>query len=145
MIESAPGSGQPSSQPDADTIRSLILDMTAGFNRHDAAAASAMYAADATFVTVRGDRMNGRAEIERGLASIFASRARTAMLRTLDVSVRFLRPDVALAHVTNELSGLVDPAGQALPAHRELSVRVFTKNDGRWQIAAFHNTLIRPF
>ena len=38
---------------------------------------------------------------------IFETRAKAATLKTEDVKIRFIRPDVALAHVTNELSGLV--------------------------------------
>jgi hypothetical protein len=52
---------------------------------------------------------------------------------------------MALVHVTNELSGLVAPDGAALPPHQELSLRVLAKQDGRWQVAAFHNTMVRPF
>src|SRR5262249_47032935 len=96
-------------------------------------------------VTVRGESMSGRAEIERGLESIFESRAKSAKLETLDVSIRFIGPDVALAHVLNELSGLKSPTGELLPAHRELSIRVLVKNNGEWRVAAFHNTLVRPF
>jgi uncharacterized protein (TIGR02246 family) len=128
-----------------EAIRNLITEMTEGFNRHDGRAASVMYLPNARLVTVRGEVMNGQAEIEKGLSSIFATRAKNASHRTMDVSITFLRDDVALAHVTNELSGLVAPDGQALPAHQELSLRVLTKVDGQWRVAAFHNTMIRPF
>lgn len=37
--------------------------------------------------------MEGAAEIEKGLTSIFQTRGKTARLRSLDVSVRFLRPE----------------------------------------------------
>ena len=50
---------------------------------------------------------------------------------------------IALAHVTNELSGLVGPEGQALPPHRELSIRVLVKDRGVWRITAFHNTIVQ--
>ena len=55
--------------------------------------------------------------------------------------MRFIRADVALAHVTNELSGLVSPEGQTLPSHQELSIRVLVKDQGDWRITAFHNTI----
>jgi uncharacterized protein (TIGR02246 family) len=130
---------------DENEIRQLITEMTAGFNRHDGRAASSMYLPNATLVTARGEMMDGQAAIEKGLTSIFETRARNATLRTLNVTIRFLRPDIALAHVTNELSGLVAPDGQPLPSQQELSLRVFTKQDGHWKVAAFHNTMIRPF
>jgi hypothetical protein len=52
---------------------------------------------------------------------------------------------VALAHVTNELSGLIAPDGGRPPPHQELSLRVFVKEGGEWRVAAFHNTLVQPF
>jgi uncharacterized protein (TIGR02246 family) len=128
-----------------ELIRGVITDMTEGFNRHDAKAASQMYTSDADFVTVRGERAKGAGALERQLATIFATRAKEATQRTLDVTVRFITPDVAVAHVTNELSGIVRPDGQRLPPHTELSIRVFVKADGTWKVAAFHNTIVAPF
>jgi ketosteroid isomerase-like protein len=87
-----------------------------------------MYTPEADFVSVRGEIGTGKAEAEKGLARIFATRAKTAVLKTENVQIRFIRPDVALVHVTNELSGLVNADGQALPSHRELSLRVFVKD-----------------
>jgi uncharacterized protein (TIGR02246 family) len=133
------------SSVDEDAFRKIIVAMTEGFNRHDGRAAAQMYEPDARFVTARGEVMNGQPAIEKGLASILSSRARNASQRTLDVSVKFIRPDVALAHVTNELSGLVSTDGQALPSQQELSLRVFVKDAGAWRVAAFQNTMIRPF
>lgn len=133
------------SPADEEQIRKVIVQMTEGFNAHDAKASTSMYTADADLITVRGERFRGTAEFEKGLASIFATRAREATLRTLNVSVRFIRPDVALAHVTNELSGLIGPDGQRPPPHQELSVRVFVKEGTAWRVAAFHNTIVQAF
>ena len=130
---------------DEQAIRNVILQMTEGFNKHNAKAATEMYTSDADFVTVRGDKYTGAAEIQQKLAVIFSTRAKQATLKTLNVTVRFVNPDLAIAHVTNELSGLIDPAGLKLPAHQELSIRVFIKESGIWRVTAFHNTMIRPF
>ena len=72
---------------------------------------------------------------------IFQTRGRNASLKTRTLAVRFIRPDVALAHVTNELSGLVSPEGQTLSPHQELSIRVLVKDQGVWRITAFHNAI----
>jgi uncharacterized protein (TIGR02246 family) len=133
-----------SSQDDA-AIRKVIVEMTEGFNSHDGKAAARMYAPDARLVTVRGEMLIGQPAIEKGLSAILTTRAKAASHRTIDVAVRFIRPDVALANVTNELSGLVAPDGRELPSHRELSLRVFVKDAGVWQVAAFHNTMVAPF
>lgn len=133
------------SRDDEEAIRQIIAAMTEGFNKHDAKAATRMYTSDADLVTVRGEVMKGAAEMEKGLAAIFAARAKEARLHILDVAIRFIRPDVAIAQVTTALSGLVSPDGQQLPAHRELSMRVFVKDGGTWRVTAFHNTMVRPF
>jgi uncharacterized protein (TIGR02246 family) len=132
-------------QADLEAIRHLIAETTAAFSSHDAKAFARHYTPDAWLVTVRGESMAGTAEIESGLATIFESRAQSAKLETLDVSIRFIRPDIALAHVLNELSGLKSPSGDLLPAHRELSIRVLVKDNGVWRVTAFHNTIVRPF
>ena len=133
-------------QPDDEkAIRGVVQQMTDAFNNHDAKAALSMYTEDADFVSVRGEAEHGAAHAEQGLTRIFATRAKNATLRTLDVQVRFVRPDVALVHVRNELNGLVTPDGKPLPSHEELSLRVFVKNDEGWRVTAFQNTLVSPF
>jgi uncharacterized protein (TIGR02246 family) len=134
-----------SSFQDESAIERVIFEMTDGFNSHDAEAATRMYTEDADFVSVRGDVAKGRADIKNVLAAILSTRARNATLETRGVAIRFIRPDVALAHVTNELSGLVNAEGQALPAQRELSLRVFVRESGVWRVAAFQNTRTKPF
>ena len=99
----------------------MIAATTDAFSRHDAKAWVQFCTPDAQLVTVRGEFMNGVSEIEKGLTTIFQTRGRSVTLKTLRVTVRFLRPDVALAHVTNELSGLLSPEGQPLPSHQELN------------------------
>jgi len=128
---------------EAEAVKAVIFATTEAFNRHDARAWAQLATPDARLVTVRGESMTGTAEIEKGLQSIFKSRARNATLKTLDVTVKFIRPDVALAHVTNEMSGVVAPDGTAVPPHQELSIRVLVKDGGAWRIAAFHNTILR--
>jgi uncharacterized protein (TIGR02246 family) len=128
---------------EVDAIKALMVQTTETFNRHDAKAWAQFCTPDAQLVTVRGESMKGIGEIEKGLATVFEARARRATLKTLDISVRFIRPDVALAHVTNEMSGLLSPEGQTLPSHRELSIRVLVKDQGVWRITAFHNTILQ--
>ena len=140
------GFGQNQKQStDEQAIRNVIFQMTEGFNNHDAKAATQMYTDDADFVNVRGDKYLGVVEIQQKLAAILSTRAKQATLKTLNVTVRFVNPDLAIAHVTNELSGLIDSAGVKLPSHQELSIRVFIKERGIWRVTAFHNTMIRPF
>ena len=141
--ESAGQAGPPGTRDDEDAIRAVIAATTDAFSRHDAKAWVKFCTPDAQLVTVRGEFMNGVGEIEKGLTTIFQTRGRNVTLKTLVVAVRLIRPDVALAHVTNQLSGLVSPEGQTLPSHQELSIRVLVKDQGAWRITAFHNTILQ--
>jgi len=132
----------PISREDDEAIRKVIAGTTEAFNKHDAKAFAAFYAPDAELVTVRGERMKGATEIEKGLATIFATRATAATLKTLDLSIRLIKPDVAIAHVTNEMSGVENSKRESQPPHRELSIRVLVKDEGKWRVTAFHNTII---
>ena len=143
-VSGATGNAQSVVNPaEVDAIKALMVQTTETFNQHDAKAWARFCTPDAQLVTVRGESMKGTSEIEKGLAMVFETRARRATLKTLDISVRLIRPDVALAHVTNEMSGLVSPEGQPLPSHRELSIRVLVKDQGVWRITAFHNTMLQ--
>jgi uncharacterized protein (TIGR02246 family) len=140
---SAAQTPSPENRCDEESIRAVMPATTDAFSRHDAKAWVKYCTPDAQLVTVRGESMKGAAEIEKGLATIFQTRGRNVTLDTREVAVRFIRPDVALAHVTNELSGLIGPEGQTLPPHRELSIRVVVKDEGVWRITAFHNTIVQ--
>ena len=86
---------------DEDAIKAVMASTTDAFSRHDAKAWVSFCTPDAQLVTVRGESMKGTAAIEKGLRTIFETRGRNVTLRTLEVAVRLIRPDVALAHVTN--------------------------------------------
>ena len=126
---------------DEAAVRNVIMQMTENFNKHDAKAMASVFTIDGDLVNVYGTRLNSQSTIEAGLARMIKSDVPTATLKTVDVDVRFIRPDVAIAHVTNELSDQVNPGQQPVPQHHELSIRVFVKETGVWRVAAFHNTI----
>jgi uncharacterized protein (TIGR02246 family) len=132
------GEAVPDTAADQAAIRDVMARGAEAFNRGDAPAAAAVYASDADLVNVRGDHLRGQAEIERGLARALATRYKGARMTRGEVDIRFLRPDVALAYVTNEIA--VAGEGGATTVHREIGLRVFVKEGGTWRIAALHNT-----
>jgi len=115
--------------------------MTEYFNNHDAKAMASVFTLDGDLVNVYGTRLHSQSAIETGLTWMNRTLVPTATLRTVDIGVRFIRPDVAIAHVTNELSDQANPGEQPVPQHHELSIRVFVKETGVWRVAAFHNTI----
>ena len=56
-------------------IKKVIVEMSEGFNKHDAAAATRMYWPDADFVSVRGEMGIGRNRAEKGLRVYFQDKS----------------------------------------------------------------------
>lgn len=129
---------------DEAAIRQSVLAMTDAFNARDDAALIALATPDADWVTVAGRWTRGTQAYVDARRSRFAGPLKSAALRSLETRIRFVRPDVAIVHVTHEIRGMLDQAGKPLPPHPELSTRVYVKQNGRWLISAFHNTGLPP-
>ena len=128
---------------DERAIRQAVDAMTAAFNAKDDRATERIATADADFVTVTGNRTKGAKAYTASRQKRFATALKNASIRPVDTEIRFLTADVALAHVTHEIRGMLEDSGAPLPPHRELSTRVFVKAGGTWLMAAFHNTTVR--
>jgi uncharacterized protein (TIGR02246 family) len=127
---------------DVAAINAILDENVVALNKHDPVGASRQYMPETEFTNVAGIHVRGAAEIEKFLAAGFATRLKTATWKTMNVAIRFIRPDVAIVHVTAEISGFLSPDGSTAPPHNELSIRVFQKDGGNWRVAAFHNTTV---
>ena len=127
---------------DVEAINAILAENVVALNKHDPVAASRQYMVDAEFTNVAGIHVRGGAEIEKFLAAGFTTRLKAASWKPVNTTIRFIRPDVAIVHVTSEISGFLDPDGSTAPPHNELSIRVFQKDSGIWRVAAFHNTRV---
>ncbi len=142
---------------DEEAVRKVVNGFAEAWNRHDTNARGALFTPDADFVNVTGTHWKGRESIQLNTAflhgAIPADSAgvtlpksaygifKTSNLTYKQIDVRFLRKDVAVAHVQNELQG---DARTKEPRH-SLLVYILTKENGRWLIAVAQNTEInRP-
>jgi uncharacterized protein (TIGR02246 family) len=129
-------------QEDEAAIRQAVATMTTAFNTRDDQVTASLTTTDADFVTVTGNWSKGSADYLAARRGRFATALRNASIQVVDIKIRFLRPDVALAHVIQESHGMLDSDGKELPPHRELSLRVFVQEHGKWLMTAFHNTTV---
>jgi uncharacterized protein (TIGR02246 family) len=140
LVAARPATAQNADQAE---IRSVAMRQAETWNRHDAKAYAALFTEDCDVVNVMGWWWKDRAEAERKLTEAFRFVFRDSRLTITDVNTRFIRPDVALAHVRWTMTGARTPPG--LPEPREgIQTVVFTKQSGRWLIAALQNTLSVP-
>ena len=120
-----PGARDASHEGDERAIRALLGALEEDWNKHEMKAFSERLAEEADVVNRLGQWMRGRSEIEKHLVGLHASPYR-AMLesRTSKVEqVRFLTPDVAVAHELTE-----EKTGQSIRTY------VLQKRAGRWWV-----------
>jgi uncharacterized protein (TIGR02246 family) len=124
----------------AADIRARLAD---AWNAGDAAAYAAEFTADASYVAFTGDVMNGGPRSRT--CTVGSSRARCAApgwagAPTVGTSGWCIGVAVVVS------SGGVQPAGAAELTADQASVQtsVLVEQDGRWLVAAFHNTRQEP-
>jgi uncharacterized protein (TIGR02246 family) len=109
------------------------------WNRHDMDTLSGLFTDDADFVQVNGRRWHGPAEIKANHAAVHQMMFKDSVWTNLKFDVRFLKPDIAVAHQTWSLRGDKNPDGTARTPREGLFTQVFVKREGRWLMTAAHN------
>src|SRR3954465_15416869 len=101
------------SEQDKADIRNLQNQQADAWNRHDAKAYAALFTEDGDCVNVVGWWWKGRAEIEQKLtdAYLFVFKESVLTIKDSDIDVKFLAPDIAVAHVRWTMTGARTPKG----------------------------------
>ncbi len=126
---------------DRGALENIVRQLEAAWNAMDGQAFAAPFAEDADFVNIRGEHARGRAAIDAGHAAIFQSIYAGSTTQQTIEAARLLRPDVALVRVHSVLNA---PHGPLAGRHAARYSMILTRENGRWEIAAFHNTLEAP-
>lgn len=138
----------PQTPPEEPPIRQIIQDEIAAWNAGDAAAFARHFAADGTFTNIRGQFFTGRDAFTERHDFIFKGIYRGTTMKQDIVSLKFVRPDVAVVETLTAVLGINKPSpGMSVDAKRRLRSRllqVMLKEGGEWKIATFHNTDVRP-
>jgi uncharacterized protein (TIGR02246 family) len=128
---------------DESEIRAVQTRQAEAWNRHDAKAYAELFEDDGDVVNVIGWWWKGRAEIESKLTAAFAVVFRESTLTITEVDVRFLTPEIAVAHVRWTMTGARTPP--SIPEPRQgIQTQVLRKTAGTWRIAGFQNTSAVP-
>jgi ketosteroid isomerase-like protein len=136
-------------------VQNFVSEFATAWNNHDMDALGKLFAPDADFVNVAGSLWRGRqsiqaqhaythgvipadspgfTEADRPYHGIF----KNSTMKFNQVDVRFLRKDVAIAHVSWELLGDARTQG----ARDGVFLFVLARQNPRWLIAAAQNTEI---
>lgn len=124
---------------DDAAVRENVRQMEAGWNAKSGALFAKPFADDADYVVINGLHIRGREAIDKGHQRIFDTVYKDSTLALAVKQVRFLRPDVALVHVTAR--NTVRGAEGAREAEAIITL-VMVKDGGAWKITAFQNTQV---
>jgi uncharacterized protein (TIGR02246 family) len=124
---------------DEAAVRENVRQMEIGWNAKSAALYAKPFAADADFVVVNGMHLRGRAAIEKSHQQIFDTFYKNSTLSVSVKQIRFLRPDVAVVHVSGK-----NRVRQGDETHVTdvIVTLVMLKEKGVWKIVAFQNTRV---
>jgi uncharacterized protein (TIGR02246 family) len=118
-------------------VADLYYALLDAWNRQDAAAYTALFTDDGYVVGFDGSEMNGREEIERSLAAIFADHETGRYVARIRAE-RSVSDDVVIVRA---VAGLV-PAGKTdlNPELTAIQTLVATRERATWRIVQFQNT-----
>lgn len=136
-------------EPADAAIRQALAQQAEAWNRHDAKAWVAAFAEDADFVNIVGMLFQGRAEIERRHAQLFASIFAKSSVVITTRKVQALGDSAAVAETDYELRGYdrLPPGIVATDADGTLRTRlkyVWQRTAAGWQIVSAQNTAVFP-
>ncbi|HYQ02203.1 MAG TPA: SgcJ/EcaC family oxidoreductase [Polyangiaceae bacterium] len=130
-------------------IRQIFARQAEDWNRHDAKAWVAAFSDDADFINILGTAFQGRVEIERRHAELFASIFARSRVVVTTRKVRLLGATAAIVETDYELRDYdrLPPGIQATDPDGTLRTRlkyVCELEAGSWRIVAAQNTAVLP-
>jgi uncharacterized protein (TIGR02246 family) len=138
-VFSSPAPADATAGRDAE-VRTQIEALIPAWNSHDMKTFAGHFAPDADFVNVVGIWWKSRPEIEAAHVATHQTMFKASKLSGRVASVKWIRPDVAVAHMPWTLVGAKTPAGDPVPERKGILVFVVAKDAGRWTIRAAQNT-----
>lgn len=130
-------------------IHRILAGQVEAWNRGDAKTWAQGFSEDADFINILGMRFQGRHDIQRRHAELFATAFQGSNVTITVVKIRVLTGSAAVVETVHELQTFVRlPRGiQPTEGSNVLRTRmsyVFTLEGGRWRILSAQNTAIAP-
>ena len=132
------------SPQDEEALRQAQEQFAAAWGQHDATAMTALWAEDGDWVGPDGNLVQGRAAVENYLAENHTGDWATSKLSVKVTGIRFLKPDVAVVNMAQEISGARDWFDKPLPAQKVVATSVLVKKDGKWQTSVYRAFIPPP-
>ena len=129
---------------DTAEVKRVATSFVEAWNEHDMTALANLFATDADFVNVVGMWWRGRDAIRQAHEQTHKTIFRESHLVLDSARVRFLAPDIALAHMTWTLTGHLSPDGKPGAPRRGILSFVAQRQGQGWLVQSAQNTDIVP-
>lgn len=120
-------------------ITTVLDKFTETWNMHDAKAYSNLFAANADFTNVFGQKFHGREVIEEQHAKIFTTMFKESSITSMSPSIRLIDQIFAAVDVVWTMSGAVDMKGNPWAERKGLMNLVMKFENDQWSILIMHN------
>ena len=120
-----------------EAIRQVLAQFEQAFEKRDARIYAMSFVEDADWENAFGSREKGRANIEKRLTGVYKM-FQQARQQIVELRIRFITSDVAVADVDREIVGSVSAGGDKnLPARKVRTTHVFKRKKGIWRVMVF--------
>jgi uncharacterized protein (TIGR02246 family) len=128
------------SQADEDAVRNIPQAFAAAWAKHDGQQLARIMAENVDFVDIAGDWLRGRTDFALYHSRLLSVRFRDSTLTPLEISVRFLRPDLAVLHWSWRIEGDRNFDQTLRKPRFGLFTMIAAKTGQEWLVAVAQNT-----
>ena len=136
------------SRSDTAAVRNIVKNEIETWNKGDAVGYSRDFSAAGTFTNIRGQFFTGYPGYLKQHEVIFQGIFKQTTLKQEIVSLKFIRPDVAILETATTVNGAAQgPLGVTRDANGRIRTRlmqVVAKENGVWKIMTYHNVDVKP-
>jgi uncharacterized protein (TIGR02246 family) len=125
---------------DEQLLRELPNIFCTAVNNNDAYGLAAIMADDVDYVNIAATLLHSREDVEKHHLALFTGIMSASVFELLQVSVRFLRSDIAIVHWSWTASGDKDYDGTPRQRRYGIMTMVAEKQAEEWKVVAVQNT-----
>ena len=122
-----------------NAIEAQIDAFINSWNKHDFSDMKNYIAEDCDFVNIVGMHWKGREDIQYAHQAYHEQFFKNTLMEKRSVTIRFLKPDVAITHLLWHIGAFTPPDGSKRGDNDDLASLVFVKRKGIWVITAMEN------
>jgi len=127
---------------DRKAIESQSDAFIASWNKHDFSDIGTYTTTDVDWVNVVGMWWKDQKQVQYAHQAFHHTMFAHVSLRKISMDIRFVTPDVAVAHIITRMDAYTTPGGNQIPEGNSLALMVFVRRKGRWLITAAENVNI---